>query len=421
MRKGPRLRVVITGAAGGQAAHAIRMLLDRVDDVDLVGVVEGHMPAKARSRARRYNAQRRETIASQVGRRRRRPPPGWRPCRVFSSIEAAIEEVEFDLVIVCSRPEDHAREVNAALRVDKCVLAEKPPTKTLEEALEIAAAERESNGWVAWMYQLYWQWRPLIRAIRRGELGVPLVIEAIWVRGLVAEGDLAGAEAIRLGQRGRPMVDLCHMLEGALSLVPGCTPLTVLGFSVSEGATVYETLTATVAVEWEGQTIRVQLRIVCGFNIPLPGMHTLEEVLLSCQGTNGLGTVRGLVDERVVGGLPLAPEDYLPKIASAKRDPRDGEVEIGFGAVTSPQPPTVSECLSKTLDWALSMIGTGEAHSGGGHAVKMMQVIDAFDRSCAVGQEVAVTAVTANELAGRWRAQPSRDDACLPGRLNGRP
>lgn len=392
-RKARKLRIVITAGAGGQAAHFLRLIMERLNLVELVALIESYDLGEAHARARIYNNAQRSAHPKD------RRGVTWQRCRVFKTVEQAIDAIDFDLAIVCSRPEQHARELIAILEADKYVLAEKPPTATLEEMVEVALAELRSKGWVAWNFQLFWQWRELRKSVRRGRLGAPLVVETNWIRGLVVSADRQAAEqGVRRGQSGRPMVDLCHMVDAALCLLSRVTPMRVLGFSANHGATAYETLTATVLASWEGREIPVQLRVVCGFNIPLRGKHTLEEVLVTYQGAVGHGTVRGLVDERVIGGRPLAPEDYWPAVTAAEGPIDDQSVEDG--AIRSPQPPTVYECYGLTLDWVIRMIRSGEQHRGGPHGIRVMQLLEAFARSSEVGHEVDVAAVAGIEWGG---------------------
>ena len=366
------IRVIITGGAGNQAQHFLRMCRKRKKRVVVVGIVEGHNRDVAMRRAKKAGPQ----------------------CQVFETVALAIAGVEFDAAIVCSRPQAHAAEIIALLDAHKYVLAEKPPTHTLQEMVAVAIAEQASQGCVDWNFQLDEQWGGLRERILAGEHGQPLVVEAVWVRGRLSDEDqLLLEEGVRRGQRGRPIVDLCHMVHAAIMVLEGARPVSVEGESWTErdGDRVtaqYETLTATVLFPWQGKRVRVQLRVVCGFNIPLPGEHTTEEVYVAAQGFRGTERINLLVDERVIGGRPLAPRHYWARRTVLSRR---GRLEDRF--VKSPQPKTVLECYVAKLEDFLTMIESGARVSGADEGLSVMQLIDAFLRSDEEGKQVLVTPV----------------------------
>jgi predicted dehydrogenase len=365
-------RVIITGGAGGQAAHFLRLCKKRKKRIVVVGIIEGHNREEALLRAKKAGEQ----------------------CRVFETVAEAIAAgLEFEAGIVCSRPEAHAAEIIALLNAHNYVLAEKPPTHTLEEMVAVAVAEHSSRGCVDWNFQLDEQWGGLRERIEDREHGQPLVVEAVWVRGRLSDEDQLLLESVRRGQRGRPIVDLCHMVHAAIMVLPGARPVSVVGESWTERdgdriTAQYETLTATALFPWNGKLVRVQLRVVCGFNIPLPGEHTTEEVYVATQGFRGTERINLLVDERVIGGRPLAPRHYWPRrtVLSLRGYLEDRSVK-------SPQPKTVLKCYAAKLDAFLTMIESGTRVSGADEGLAVMQLIDAFLRSDEAGEQVLVTPV----------------------------
>ena len=329
-----KVRVAIIGAAGGQALHFLRLVM-RHEHVELVAVVDPNV-REAERRGREYGGDLHWALPSATTRLLRdkgRTSFRTNNCRAFATVDglaAAVRrgELELDLGIVCTPPAAHVHDVVTLLDIDAVVLYEKPPTLTLDEMREIRAAlrratHRGSPAWIVCNFQLEEQWRAL--RDKFDQYGLPIVIEAAWVRGFLApEEALEEAGATRRGQADRPMTDLCHMLHAALCLIPGLRLLRVKGVTCEDAEgrpddqeAVYETLTAAAEVVWQGVRREVELRVVVGWNVPLLGENTREEVSVTFQGTRGLGRVNLLVDDTVRAGRTRAPRHYWPSSRSS--------------------------------------------------------------------------------------------------------
>ena len=409
-----KVRVAIIGAAGGQALHFLRLAMGDDDSV-LVAVVDSNT-REAELRSREYGGDLRWSVGGAVGRLiRGKGRTSFRDngCRVFASVDALVAavrrgELQVDLGIVCTPPLAHAHNIVALLDIDAVVLYEKPPTLTLDEMREIRAALRRaaargSRAWIMCDFQLEEQWSALREKF--AEYGLPFELQAIWRRGFLAPVEAREeAGATRRGQADRPMQDLCHMLHAVLCLIPGLRLLRVKGETWEDAedrpadqVAVYETLTATAMVPWRGVLRRVELRVKVGWNIPLLGENTREEVSLTIQGSRGKGVVNLLVDDTIRAGRPRAPRFYWPQFAVINT--QSGQDDV---VTKSPQPRSVAECYKLLYLRVVGKILAGErVEDSSDEGMKVMLALELFMRSIQLGREVSIEEVS----------QPGDDEA----------
>ncbi|MEV4788618.1 Gfo/Idh/MocA family oxidoreductase [Streptomyces tuirus] len=156
-----RVAVVGTGAiVSGSHLPALRAHSDRVELVAAVDVDQERLGAF------------RELAGAQVA--------------GFTSVDAMLDAVRPDLVLVGTPPSLHRDQTVAALKAGAWVLCEKPLTLSLAEYDEIAAAEEASGAYAAVVFQHRYgsgavHARELITS---GELGAPLVAhcQTTWHR-----------------------------------------------------------------------------------------------------------------------------------------------------------------------------------------------------------------------------------------------
>ncbi|MFI6805699.1 Gfo/Idh/MocA family protein [Streptomyces luteogriseus] len=156
-----RVAVVGTGAiVSGSHLPALRAHSDRVELVAAVDVDQERLDAF------------REPAGEQVA--------------GFTSVDAMLDAVHPDLVLIGTPPSLHRDQTVAALKAGAWVLCEKPLTLSLAEYDEIAAAEEASGAYAAVVFQHRYgsgavHARELITS---GELGAPLVAhcQTTWHR-----------------------------------------------------------------------------------------------------------------------------------------------------------------------------------------------------------------------------------------------
>jgi predicted dehydrogenase len=96
-------------------------------------------------------------------------------CRAFATWQEVVALDDLDIVVVCTPPHLHAEISIAAMRAGKDVLCEKPLTRTLEEALRLAATVGETGR--IFKCGFNHRYHPAIqeahRLMTRGEIGRP--------------------------------------------------------------------------------------------------------------------------------------------------------------------------------------------------------------------------------------------------------
>jgi predicted dehydrogenase len=104
-----------------------------------------------------------------------------------SSVAELLERDRPDLVHLCTPPAAHASDAVRCLTAGAWVLIEKPPTRSLAEYDEIAAAERPGGPYASVVFQHRFgsAGLRLARLARTGTLGRPLVAQCVtaWYRG----------------------------------------------------------------------------------------------------------------------------------------------------------------------------------------------------------------------------------------------
>jgi predicted dehydrogenase len=361
----PVRRVVIDGLGGGQGG-LFGTIVHQSSRVQLVGAVEGYAPNvdRARERAALF---------------------GVENCPVFSNLEQAIAETEFDLGILATLPQYHEAGMIALLEAGKWAHCEKPPTLDLPGARRVAWVEARSPGWVTLNFHLDRQTALLEANVARGEIGPPRLITTRWLRSLLSPDE---EEAQRLGglRRGQPvanpMDDLCHVLRASLKFFPPGARITrVVGHSWGN----LETIVATVRFQFHGTEEKAQIIATTGWDLPVPGLVNHDRAQIVVQGAGGAAWMNFLLDNRFQVGDQI-PEEYLARL---RRIEMDGK--IVSGTVGTPQPRTPFECMRAKLHDAVDLIDRGqrpaEPMDGG---LKVMALLDALRRSEQENREVAV-------------------------------
>jgi predicted dehydrogenase len=157
----PRIRAAIvgTGNIAGYHIESIRALGDQVECVAGVDVDERRL----------------SDFCSRHGIERR-----------YTDLDEMLETERPDLVHVCTPPGLHQQQALACLSAGASVLLEKPPTLSLHELDDIAAAEQEGGPWVATVFQhRFGSGAQRLRAMMAdGVLGSPLVAicHTTWFR-----------------------------------------------------------------------------------------------------------------------------------------------------------------------------------------------------------------------------------------------
>lgn len=183
-----------------------------------------------------------------------------RGAQAFTSIEDALDEVEVDVVHVCTPHDQHLPVVLSALAAGRHVLMEKPLAHRLEDAERLAQAAAESRGKVGVCFQN--RYNPtsvaMQEALSSGRLGRPLSATAtvVWSRGAdyyankpwAGQRDRAGGGA--LINQSIHTIDLVQWLLGPVTEVTGRSYqlLPLPGVDVEDSAT----FTMTHAVGAEG-------------------------------------------------------------------------------------------------------------------------------------------------------------------------
>lgn len=197
----------------------------------------------------------------------------WPGAKIWSSVEAAIEDPTVDAVYIALPVSMHARATIAALRAGKHVLCEKPMALNDAESQRMVAAA-ESSGrlfGVAYYRRLY---PKLIRAkklIAEGAIGQPVLVEAnchSWLpeaeRAWLLDPAMAG---------GGPLYDTaCHRIDamnflfGQPERVAGILSNAVHSLPVEDSATITIRYAGgvhgIVDVRWNSRIARDQFRII---------------------------------------------------------------------------------------------------------------------------------------------------------------
>lgn len=110
----------------------------------------------------------------------------WTVGRTAASLQEALAGGDIDTVVICTPPASHGPLAIEALGAGLNVVIEKPPTLSLKQLRELAAAEERSTGTVSCIFQH--RFGPGAEQLRRlhgdGSLGRPLVgvCNTLWFR-----------------------------------------------------------------------------------------------------------------------------------------------------------------------------------------------------------------------------------------------
>jgi 1,5-anhydro-D-fructose reductase (1,5-anhydro-D-mannitol-forming) len=198
---------------------------------------------------------------------------GYPGVRVWTDLDAALEDTSIDAVYVASPVFYHAEHTIASLRAGKHVLCEKPVAMNYPEAQTMAAAGNASGlvlG-IAYFRRLF---PKLIRAkqlISEGVIGQPLLAEAHchgWLesedRSWLRDPALAGGGP--LYDIGSHRIDAMNFLFGAPERATGLLSNVVHQMGVEDSATVlidYANKTRGISdVRWNSRIARDQFRVI---------------------------------------------------------------------------------------------------------------------------------------------------------------
>lgn len=134
--------------------------------------------------------------------------------KFFKSYHDLLADTEIDAVSICTWNNTHAEIAIAALHAGKHVLVEKPLCKTVEEALEIEKAVKNSGGktlQVGFVRRFGTNTQVLKQFIEAGELGEIYYAKASCLRAL---GNPGGWFADKERSGGGPLIDLgVHVID----------------------------------------------------------------------------------------------------------------------------------------------------------------------------------------------------------------
>jgi predicted dehydrogenase len=150
------LRIVLVGAGRAGANHALH-LSQHVPAASLVGVVDGQ----------EENARR---VADSVG-----------AAAVHDTLEAAIEQLAFDAVVIATPTFTHGELAVAAANAGKHVFCEKPMAITEQQCDEMAEAAARAGVilQVGFMRRFQPEFADARRSIEAGDIGEPMVIKSL--------------------------------------------------------------------------------------------------------------------------------------------------------------------------------------------------------------------------------------------------
>lgn len=202
-----KLRYGIIGT--GWIAEAHILSLRHQPDVEVVAMAD-LIPGKAEKFAKEY---------------------GIEGCRFYPSHKEMLDNEELDAVSVCTYNRQHAEPTIYALKKGVSVLLEKPFTVTLDEAVEVMRAEKESSAILSLGFQprMDENMKMIKKIVESGELGKIYYIQTGGGRrrgipnSTFIEDKTAGIGA--LGDIG------CYSLDMVLNAIGYPKPLTVSGYT----------------------------------------------------------------------------------------------------------------------------------------------------------------------------------------------
>lgn len=299
---GRKIKVGIIGTGWIAESHAESYL--KMDDVDIVALAD-LIPGKAEKFAARY---------------------GIKGARFYPDHKAMLENEALDAVSVCTYNTAHRACTVDALRAGVHVLLEKPMTVTLDEAVAICRAEKESGKIVDVGFQPRYEvnFQMIQNVVQSGALGDVYYIQTGGGRrrgipgSTFIEKKTGGIGA--LGDIG------CYALDAVLNAVGYPKPLTVTGYTsgfFGANTAYYPESDASRfnLDDFAAAFIRLEGGIVCDFRISW-AMHmdtAGDSLILGTKGGlripstecwNGYGLDRPLVLYHDVGGAQV--ETVIP-------------------------------------------------------------------------------------------------------------
>jgi len=152
------------------------------------------------------------------------------PRKVYRDYGDLLGDPRVDAVVICLPNHLHFPATLAALRADKHVFCEKPPTLNGAE-MRILQEEAEKRGLV-YFFGRQFRFTPAMRLARdlisREELGTIYLAEAVWVRSRGIPSGLGGWFTEKKLSGGGPLIDIgIHALDSAWYLMGTPRPVSV--------------------------------------------------------------------------------------------------------------------------------------------------------------------------------------------------
>jgi predicted dehydrogenase len=346
--------VIVTAVAGGQGGKFAR-LAHASPTAYVTAVVEAFKPEDGRR------------LADELG------------VPYYGRIEDAIaDRVPYELGVLCGRPNDHEREVTCVLEDGKSALCEKPPTDDLPSMRRVRRVEAQSRGFVRWAFQLAEQYKGIAARVAWNEFGPPRLVKLAWERCLVSNDEAAREfrAGKRRGETGRPMEDLCHMVQAGIGVLPpGVRVESVIGHSWESR----DWMSAAISYPWQGGRQTARIVVAAGWDVVIPALKRRERVSLELFAAAGYGGLNFLVDDALPGSV--VPEEYYPQLVTIEPDGA-----IRAGSLQSPMPETPDRCRKNLFEDTVRMLRAGERPplpADGG--LEVMQLLDGWRRSSELG------------------------------------
>lgn len=357
------LRIGIIGTGWIAEAHALGYL--QMDDVEVVAGAD-LIPGKARAFLDRF---------------------GLTGARAYESHIEMLEQEHLDGVSVCTYNATHAECTIDALHMGVPVMLEKPMTVTLEEAVEICRAEKESGKIVSVGFQPRYDpnMRKIKSIVQSGALGEIYYIQTGGGRrrGIPTpygttfiEKETAGIGA--LGDIG------CYSLDMVLNAIGYPKPLTVTGYTAAKFGThpdYYPTHPeyanrfgvddfAAAFIRLEGGIV-LDFRIAWAMNIDTPG----DTIILGTKG--GLR----IPSTECWNGTTGGPLKLYHEVAGT-------QVETEFPVIEEPESPSLFD--RKLRGFIEAIITKDAAPVPTSQILYNQAILDGIVRSARTGREIEI-------------------------------
>ncbi|MFR9805209.1 Gfo/Idh/MocA family protein [Pseudonocardia sp. RS010] len=176
------------------------------------------------------------------------------PCA--AEVKDALTDDDIDAVIICSPHREHYRQVVDAARAGKHIYCEKPFTATLDEARAALAMVREAGVQLAIGHER--RFEPAVQrlqaAVRGGELGTPLLVEANFSHDKLLALEPANWRLSAVFAPVGPLTaTVIHLVDLAVNILG--VPREVCGTAATLASTFENTDTLSVTLRFESGAI----------------------------------------------------------------------------------------------------------------------------------------------------------------------